>query len=93
MAAIADRVGAAGGTLPWNRHPSRGDPVRVVVADDVMLTREGIVRLLEEAGIEVVAQVGDAEAALREVRASDPDAMLMDIRMPPTHTDEGIVAA
>ena len=67
--------------------------MRVVVADDAMLTREGIVRLLREAGIEVVAAVGDADALLREVRLSQPDATVVDIRMPPTHTDEGIVAA
>jgi DNA-binding NarL/FixJ family response regulator len=67
--------------------------VRVVVADDVMLTREGIVHLLEEAGIDVVAQSGDAEGLLREVRLKRPDAAIVDIRMPPTHTDEGLVAA
>jgi DNA-binding NarL/FixJ family response regulator len=66
--------------------------VRVVVADDVMLTREGIVRLLEDAGIEVVAQAQDAESLLREVRLKQPDAAVVDIRMPPTHTDEGLVA-
>jgi DNA-binding NarL/FixJ family response regulator len=62
------------------------------VADDVMLTREGIVRLLEDAGIEVVAQTQDAEGLLREVRLKQPDAAVVDIRMPPTHTDEGLVA-
>jgi DNA-binding NarL/FixJ family response regulator len=67
--------------------------VQVVVADDVMLTREGIVRLLEDAGIEVVAQAQDAEGLLREVRLKQPDAAVVDIRMPPTHTDEGLVAA
>jgi DNA-binding NarL/FixJ family response regulator len=67
--------------------------MRVVVADDVMLTREGIARLLEEAGIEVVAQVGDATTLLRQVRVLNPDAAVVDIRMPPTHTDEGLVAA
>ena len=66
--------------------------MRVVVADDVMLTREGIVRLLEDAGIEVVAQAQDAESLLREVRLKQPDAAVVDIRMPPTHTDEGLVA-
>jgi DNA-binding NarL/FixJ family response regulator len=66
--------------------------MRVVVADDVMLTREGIVRLLEDAGVEVVAQAEDAEALLREVRLKRPDAAVVDIRMPPTHTDEGLVA-
>jgi DNA-binding NarL/FixJ family response regulator len=67
--------------------------VRVVVADDVMITREGIVRLLEDAGIEVVAQAQDAEGLLREVRLKQPDAAVVDIRMPPTHTDEGLVAS
>jgi len=67
--------------------------MRVVVADDVMLTREGIVRLLKEAGVEVVAEAGDAPGLLREVRLAKPDVALVDIRMPPTHTDEGLVAA
>jgi DNA-binding NarL/FixJ family response regulator len=67
--------------------------VRVVVADDVMLTREGIVHLLEEAGIDVVAQAEDGESLLREVRLKRPDAAIADIRMPPSHTDEGLVAA
>jgi DNA-binding NarL/FixJ family response regulator len=67
--------------------------MRVVVADDVMLTREGIVRLLEEAGIEVAAQAEDAEGLLREVRLKRPDVAIADIRMPPSHTDEGLVAA
>jgi DNA-binding NarL/FixJ family response regulator len=67
--------------------------MRVVVADDVMLTREGIVRLLEEAGMDVVGQAEDAASLLRRVRATRPDAAIVDIRMPPTHTDEGLVAA
>jgi DNA-binding NarL/FixJ family response regulator len=67
--------------------------MRIVVADDVMLTREGIVRLLEEAGIEVVGQAEDAESLLRHVRLRQPDAAIIDIRMPPTHTDEGLVAS
>jgi DNA-binding NarL/FixJ family response regulator len=58
-----------------------------------MLTREGIVHLLAEAGIDVVGQAGDAETLLREVRLSLPDVALVDIRMPPSHTDEGLVAA
>ena len=66
--------------------------MRVVVADDVMLTREGIVRLLTEAGVDVVAEADDAERLLREVRLKRPDAAIVDIRMPPTHTDEGLVA-
>jgi len=67
--------------------------MRVVVAEDVMLTREGIVHVLEEAGIEVIAEVADPGALLRVVSTRQPDAALIDIRMPPTHTDEGIVAA
>ena len=67
--------------------------MRVVVADDVMLTREGIVHLLEDAGIEVVGQAGDADELLRSVRRQIPDVALVDIRMPPSHTDEGLVAA
>jgi DNA-binding NarL/FixJ family response regulator len=67
--------------------------VRVIVADDVMLTREGIVRLLREAAIDVVAQAGDANELLRYVGLTHPDAAIIDIRMPPTHTDEGLVAA
>ena len=67
--------------------------MRVVVADDSMLTREGIVRLLRDAGLEVAAEAEDAEGLLREVRQSRPDVAVVDIRMPPTHTDEGLVAA
>ena len=58
-----------------------------------MLTREGIARLLTDAGVEVAAEVGDAAALLRAVRTTQPDAAIVDIRMPPTHTDEGIAAA
>lgn len=67
--------------------------MRVVVADDVMLTREGIVRLLRDAEIDVVAEAEDAESLLRHVRNARPDVAIVDIRMPPTHTDEGLVAA
>jgi DNA-binding NarL/FixJ family response regulator len=67
--------------------------VRVVVAEDVMLTREGIVRLLADAGLEVVGQAEDVDGLLRHVRTARPDAAIVDIRMPPTHTDEGLVAA
>jgi DNA-binding NarL/FixJ family response regulator len=66
--------------------------MRVVVADDVMLTRTGIVRLLRDAGIDVVAEAEDAEGLLRQVRLKRPDTAIVDIRMPPTHTDEGLVA-
>jgi DNA-binding NarL/FixJ family response regulator len=67
--------------------------VRVAVAEDSVLLREGIVRLLTEAGIDVVAQAGDAEDLLRKVRAHKPDVAITDIRMPPSHTDEGLKAA
>ena len=67
--------------------------MRVVVADDVMLTRQGIVHLLGEAGIDVVGEAEDAAELLRHVRRTRPDAAIVDIRMPPTHTDEGILAA
>jgi len=67
--------------------------MRVVVADDAMLTREGIAHLLDDAGIEVVGQAGDADELLRHVRLHIPDVAVVDIRMPPSHTDEGLVAA
>jgi DNA-binding NarL/FixJ family response regulator len=67
--------------------------MRVVVADDVMLTRQGIVRLLRDADVEVVGEAEDAEALLRHVHLRRPDAAIIDIRMPPTQTDEGLVAA
>jgi DNA-binding NarL/FixJ family response regulator len=67
--------------------------MRVVVADDVMLTREGIVRVLAGAGVEVVGESSDADGLLRDVATAKPDCAIVDIRMPPTNTDEGIVAA
>ena len=67
--------------------------MRVVIADDVMLLRSGMARLLNDAGIEVVGEAGDGEALLRLVSRFEPDAAVVDIRMPPTHTDEGILAA
>jgi DNA-binding NarL/FixJ family response regulator len=67
--------------------------MRVVVAEDSVLLREGVVRLLQEAGMEVVGQAGDADDLLRKVRAHKPDVALVDIRMPPTQTDEGLRAA
>src|SRR5215213_11139498 len=74
------------------RRSARG-AVRVVVADDSVLLREGVVRLLEESGFEVVGQAGDAEDLLRKVGAHKPDVAVVDVRMPPTHTDEGLRAA
>jgi DNA-binding NarL/FixJ family response regulator len=67
--------------------------VRVILADDQMLLREGVARLLEDAGMEVVAQAGDAEDLLRKTNAHKPDVAIVDVRMPPTHTDEGLRAA
>jgi DNA-binding NarL/FixJ family response regulator len=67
--------------------------MRVVVADDALLTREGIVHLLERAGVEVAGQAADADELLRLVRVERPDVAIIDIRMPPTYTDEGLVAA
>jgi DNA-binding NarL/FixJ family response regulator len=67
--------------------------MRVVLADDSLLLREGLARLLEDAGLDVVAQAGDAEDLLRKVGAHKPDIAIVDVRMPPTHTDEGLRAA
>jgi DNA-binding NarL/FixJ family response regulator len=67
--------------------------MRVVIADDAVLFREGLGRVLEAAGIEVAAQAGDAERLLALVRADPPEAAVVDIRMPPTHTREGLDAA
>jgi DNA-binding NarL/FixJ family response regulator len=67
--------------------------VRVVIADDSVLLREGLVRLVEEEGCEVVAAVGDGPALVRAVVEHRPDVAVVDVRMPPTHTDEGLRAA
>jgi DNA-binding NarL/FixJ family response regulator len=67
--------------------------VRVVIADDSVLLREGLARVLTGAGLEVVAQVGDASALGFAVRRERPDVAIVDVRMPPTQTDEGAVAA
>jgi DNA-binding NarL/FixJ family response regulator len=67
--------------------------MRVVIGEDNLLLREGIARLLESDGIEVVAMAGDLEELMRKVRGHKPDLAVVDIRMPPTHTDEGLEAA
>ncbi|GAA3158612.1 response regulator transcription factor [Planomonospora alba] len=67
--------------------------MRVILAEDSTLLREGLVRLLEEEGHEVLAAVGDGQALLGAVAAQEPDAVVVDVRMPPTHTDEGLRAA
>lgn len=66
---------------------------RVVVADDAVLLREGLVRLLGENGFEVVAAVGDGPSFVRAVVEHRPDVSIVDVRMPPTHTDEGLRAS
>ena len=67
--------------------------MRVVLADDSVLLREGVARLLEDADFEVVGQAGNAEELLLKVRSYSPQVAIVDIRMPPTHTDEGLRAA
>jgi DNA-binding NarL/FixJ family response regulator len=68
-------------------------PIRTIVADDSVLLRDGVVRLLSDSGFDVVAAVGDAEALLDAATEHDPDLCIVDVRMPPTHTDEGLRAA
>ena len=67
--------------------------MRVVVADDSVLLREGIVRILSDSGFDVVGQAGDAEDLVRKVAAHKPDIAIVDVRMPPTNTDDGLRAA
>jgi DNA-binding NarL/FixJ family response regulator len=67
--------------------------IRTVVADDSVLLRDGVVRLLDDAGFDVVAAVGDGDALLDAVTELGPELAIIDVRMPPTHTDEGIRAA
>jgi DNA-binding NarL/FixJ family response regulator len=67
--------------------------MRVVIADDEALVRDGLARLLEDTGIEVLSRCSDAPALLRAVDSWRPDVAIVDIRMPPTHTDEGLIAA
>ncbi len=68
-------------------------PTRVVVADDSVLLREGLVRVLDEAGFEVVASYGNGEDLLAELTTVAPDLVVLDVRMPPTFRDEGVRAA
>ncbi len=72
---------------------SRAGPIRVVIAEDQYLLREGTRRLLEENGVEVVGVAGDYDSVLEQARTHQPDVVLMDIKMPPTHSIEGIRAA
>jgi DNA-binding NarL/FixJ family response regulator len=82
-----------GGDFPPLRARPGATPVRVVLADDSVLLREGVARLLDEMGFDVVAQSGTAEDLLRHVSMHQPDVAVVDIRMPPTQTDEGLRAA
>jgi DNA-binding NarL/FixJ family response regulator len=88
--AALDAVHGGAAAVPEGPPPGA---MRVVVAEDSVLLRAGVVHLLEAAGFDVVAQAGDAEELLREVRAHRPDVAVTDIRMPPSHTDEGLRAA
>ncbi|HEX4690213.1 MAG TPA: response regulator transcription factor [Solirubrobacteraceae bacterium] len=67
--------------------------MRAVIAEDSVLLREGVARILDDAGVEVVGQCATAEELLRKVRGADPDVAIIDIRLPPTHNDEGMRAA
>ena len=82
-----------GGDFPTLRARPGATPVRVVLADDSVLLREGVARLLDDAGFDVVAQSGNADDLLRHVAMHQPDVAVVDIRMPPTQTDEGLKAA
>src|SRR5919202_1829042 len=73
--------------------PTSTDTIRVVIAEDNVLLREGLTRLLQESGFEVAGQAGDGDDLLRKVGAHRPDVAVIDVRMPPTHTDEGLRAA
>src|SRR5262249_36069301 len=89
----------AAGPAERPRHLRRGgaggppDGTRAVLAEDSALFREGLTRLLTDAGYDVVAAAADAGELLRQVRGHRPDVVITDIRMPPTHTNEGLVAA
>ncbi len=86
----SDRDGAA---VPGDRDPGGERSIRVAVAEDSVLLRDGLVRMLEAYRFEVVGAVGDAGALLELVAAVHPDLVVTDVRMPPTQTDEGLQAA
>ena len=86
----------AGPRVPGIRHPgalANGSPIRVVVGEDQALFREGVVQILRAAGFDVVASAADARDLVRKARAHCPDVVVIDIRMPPHFSDEGLVAA
>lgn len=82
-----------GGMLLGSGTSGGGGAVRTVVADDSVLLREGLVRLLQEGGVEVVGQAGDADELVRKTRLHKPDIVVVDARMPSSHTSEGVDAA
>ena len=86
-------VGATLPETPETGETAPGAMTRVVLAEDSVLLREGIARLLEDAGFEVVGQAGNADELMLKVRSYKPNVAIVDIRMPPTHTDEGLRAA
>ena len=91
---LGNGVGADAQAEPVGRSLQKEAPkLRVVLADDAVLLREGMARLLSDAGFEVVGQSGTADDLLRKVRSYAPDVAVVDIRMPPTQTDEGLRAA
>ena len=97
---LADRVAALDGAARGGaarsgaRHdPARGAAMRIVIADDAVLLREGAARLLEDAGFEVVGQAGDADELMRKVRGHRPDVAIVDVRMPPDNADDGLRCA
>jgi DNA-binding NarL/FixJ family response regulator len=69
------------------------DGLKVVVADDAVLLRDGLASLLERAGMTITGRAGDSTELMRRVELTQPDVAVVDIKMPPTHTDEGLVAA
>ena len=76
------------------RHPGQGgDAVRVAIAEDSVLLRDGLSRLLSDSGFEVVAQCEDADDLMLKVNSYELDVVIIDIRLPPTHNDEGLRAA
>ncbi len=77
----------------WRHTNQSGIALRVAIAEDSVLLREGLARLLDDAGLEVVGQCGTGDELLREVGTSKPEVVIVDIRLPPTHKDEGMRAA
>lgn len=87
-------AGTAGSTASSSGSASSpGEPLRVILAEDSVLLREGLIRLLSDAGFTVLDACGDAESFLRSVSSQQPDLVVVDVRMPPTFTDEGVRAA